>query len=137
MGQSSDTSAAQVVEAEIQPDTANSVIREKVTKKWQSYITSGIRLISRPKSVNFSSNSTLLYMKEQLSLYSNRLNYMQTAWTVGYVIGEIPSNIILTRIRPSIWIPTLEVRRRVSFVKKISTNCCSRSHGRSLRLCCN
>lgn len=34
---------------------------------------------------------------------------MQTCWTVGYVIGEIPSNIILTRIRPSIWIPAMEV----------------------------
>ena len=34
---------------------------------------------------------------------------MQTCWTVGYVIGEIPSNLALTRIRPSIWIPTLEV----------------------------
>ena len=40
-------------------------------------------------------------------LYKNQLNYMQTLWTVGYVIGEIPSNLILTRVRPSIWIPTL------------------------------
>lgn len=48
-------------------------------------------------------------MKEDLNLYGNQLNYMQTCWTVGYVIGEIPSNLILTRVRPSIWIPTLEV----------------------------
>jgi ACS family pantothenate transporter-like MFS transporter len=34
---------------------------------------------------------------------------MQTLWTVGYVLGEIPSNMILTRVRPSIWIPLLEV----------------------------
>jgi hypothetical protein len=34
---------------------------------------------------------------------------MQTCWTVGYVIGEIPSNIMLTRVRPSIWIPAMEV----------------------------
>lgn len=34
---------------------------------------------------------------------------MTTAWTVGYVIGEIPSNILLTKIRPSIWIPACEV----------------------------
>jgi ACS family pantothenate transporter-like MFS transporter len=34
---------------------------------------------------------------------------MTTAWTVGYVIGEIPSNILLTRVRPSIWIPACEV----------------------------
>ena len=34
---------------------------------------------------------------------------MQTCWTVGYVIGEIPSNLLLTRVRPSLWIPTAEV----------------------------
>jgi ACS family pantothenate transporter-like MFS transporter len=34
---------------------------------------------------------------------------MTTAWTVGYVIGEIPSNMLLTRVRPSIWIPACEV----------------------------
>ncbi|KAF2809365.1 putative MFS transporter Liz1/Seo1 [Mytilinidion resinicola] len=48
-------------------------------------------------------------MKEDLGLYGNQLNYMQTCWTVGYVIGEIPSNIILTKFRPSLWIPTMEV----------------------------
>lgn len=29
-------------------------------------------------------------MKEDLGLYGNQLNYITTAWTVGYVIGEIP-----------------------------------------------
>lgn len=48
-------------------------------------------------------------MEEDLGLYKDQLNYMQTLWTVGYVIGQIPSNIILTRVRPSIWIPTLEL----------------------------
>ncbi|KAK3201112.1 hypothetical protein GRF29_213g1081104 [Pseudopithomyces chartarum] len=48
-------------------------------------------------------------MKEDLGLYKNQLNYMQTCWTVGYVIGELPSNIILTRIRPSRWIPMMEI----------------------------
>lgn len=48
-------------------------------------------------------------MQDDLKLYGNQLNYMQTLWTVGYVIGQIPSNLILTRVRPSIWIPTLEL----------------------------
>lgn len=30
-------------------------------------------------------------------------------WTLGYIIGQIPSNLILTRVRPSIWIPSLEL----------------------------
>lgn len=47
--------------------------------------------------------------KEDLNLFHNELNYMQTCWTIGYVLGELPSNIILTRFRPSVWIPTMEV----------------------------
>ena len=48
--------------------------------------------------------------KEDLGLLGNQLNYMQSCWTAGYVIGQIPSNILLTRVRPSIWIPSMEVR---------------------------
>ncbi|KAF2448552.1 pantothenate transporter [Karstenula rhodostoma CBS 690.94] len=48
-------------------------------------------------------------MKEDLGLYKNQLNYMQTCWTVGYVIGELPSNMMLTRFRPSRWIPCMEM----------------------------
>lgn len=48
-------------------------------------------------------------MEEDLGLYGNQLVYMQSCWTAGYVIGQIPSNLILTRVRPSIWIPSLEV----------------------------
>jgi hypothetical protein len=40
---------------------------------------------------------------------------MQTCWTVGYVIGEIPSNIMLTKIRPRYWLPALEVRGQQCF----------------------
>jgi ACS family pantothenate transporter-like MFS transporter len=61
-----------------------------------------------------------LNRKEDLGLYGNELNYMQTCWTVGYVIGEIPSNIILTRIRPSIWIPAMEVS---SLLFVVSSRC--------------
>ena len=54
-------------------------------------------------------NAFVSGMKEDLGLYGNELNYMVSAWTVGYVIGEIPSNMVLTRIRPSIWIPAMEI----------------------------
>jgi ACS family pantothenate transporter-like MFS transporter len=49
--------------------------------------------------------------KEDLGMYGNELNYATTAFTVGYIVGEIPSNILLTRIRPSIYIPSLQVCR--------------------------
>ncbi|KAF5861305.1 hypothetical protein ETB97_000421 [Aspergillus alliaceus] len=54
-------------------------------------------------------NAFVSGMKEDLGMYGNQLNYMQTCWTVGYVIGEIPSNVLLTRIRPRYWIPAMEV----------------------------
>lgn len=35
-------------------------------------------------------NAFVSGMKEDLSLFGNQLNYMQTCWTVGYVIGQVP-----------------------------------------------
>lgn len=35
-------------------------------------------------------NAFVSGMKEDLKLFGSELNYMQTCWTVGYVIGEIP-----------------------------------------------
>ncbi|KIY62657.1 MFS general substrate transporter [Cylindrobasidium torrendii FP15055 ss-10] len=54
-------------------------------------------------------NAYVSGMKEDLGLHGNQLNYITTAWTCGYVIGQIPSNLLITRIRPSIWIPAMEV----------------------------
>ena len=48
-------------------------------------------------------------MKEDLNMYGNQLTYATTMWTVGYVIGQIPSNMILTRVAPRYWIPMLEI----------------------------
>lgn len=38
----------------------------------------------------------------------NDLNYLNTFWTVGYILGQLPSQIIITKVRPSIWLPTAE-----------------------------
>ncbi|KAF8491461.1 major facilitator superfamily domain-containing protein [Russula emetica] len=54
-------------------------------------------------------NAYVSGMKEDLRLHGNQLNYIKTSWTVGYVIGQIPSNVLITRVRPSIWIPTMEL----------------------------
>ncbi|KAH9924098.1 MFS general substrate transporter [Amylocystis lapponica] len=54
-------------------------------------------------------NAYVSGMQKDLGLHGNQLNYITTAWTCGYVIGQIPSNLLLTRIRPSIWIPAMEV----------------------------
>ncbi|KAK0646728.1 putative MFS transporter Liz1/Seo1 [Cercophora newfieldiana] len=54
-------------------------------------------------------NAFVSGMKEDLNMFGNELNYAMTAFTVGYIIGEVPSNILLTRVRPSIYIPALQV----------------------------
>lgn len=46
-------------------------------------------------------------MQEDLSMYGNQLVTSTSIWTVGYVIGQIPSNLLLTRLSPRIVIPTV------------------------------
>ncbi|KAG4444328.1 hypothetical protein IFR05_000202 [Cadophora sp. M221] len=54
-------------------------------------------------------NAFLSGMKEDLNMYGNELVTSVSIWTVGYVIGQIPSNLLLTRISPRWVIPSLEV----------------------------
>lgn len=42
-------------------------------------------------------------MKEDLNLYGNELNIMQSCWTVGYVIGQLPLEIVITRLSCSLY----------------------------------
>lgn len=54
-------------------------------------------------------NAFLSGMKEDLNMYGNQLVTSVSIWTVGYVIGQIPSNLLLTRVSPRWVIPSLEV----------------------------
>ncbi|PVH82352.1 MFS general substrate transporter [Cadophora sp. DSE1049] len=54
-------------------------------------------------------NAFLSGMKEDLNMYGNELVTSTSIWTVGYVIGQIPCNLLLTRISPRWVIPSLEV----------------------------
>ncbi|KAK0205081.1 MFS general substrate transporter [Desarmillaria ectypa] len=58
---------------------------------------------------NVTSPLTLNDSVLTISRYGNEYNYITTAWTCGYVIGQIPSNLLITRIRPSLWIPAMEI----------------------------
>lgn len=40
-------------------------------------------------------------------MFGNQLVTSTSIWTVGYVIGQIPSNLLLTRLSPRIVIPTV------------------------------
>lgn len=40
-------------------------------------------------------------MKEDLLLYGKELNYANAIWSAAYVFGQIPSNLLLTRVSKS------------------------------------
>ncbi|KAL1631217.1 hypothetical protein SLS56_004464 [Neofusicoccum ribis] len=59
-----------------------------------------------------TSNMTNAYvsgMREDLNLTGNQFNLFTTFWTCGYIVGQIPSQLVITKIRPSIWIPGAEI----------------------------
>ncbi|OGM47179.1 putative allantoate permease [Aspergillus bombycis] len=59
--------------------------------------------------LNNINNAFLSGMKEDLNMYGNQLVTSTSIYTVGYVIGQIPSNLLLTRVSPRWVIPALEV----------------------------
>lgn len=48
-------------------------------------------------------------MKEEFQLNGSQLNYLQTLWTVGYIVGQIPSNQILQRTSARYYLGCLEL----------------------------
>jgi MFS transporter, ACS family, pantothenate transporter len=54
-------------------------------------------------------NAFVSGMKEDLAMAGNQINLVDAAWTVGYVAGQIPSQVVLTRVRPSVWVPSCEL----------------------------
>ncbi|EXJ91869.1 hypothetical protein A1O3_00419 [Capronia epimyces CBS 606.96] len=65
-------------------------------------------------------NAFVSGMKEDLNMFGNQLNYVTTIYTVGSIVGNIPSNLLMTRIRPSIWLPNLKI------IWSVLTMCLSR-----------
>lgn len=58
------------------------------------------------------SNLTNAYvsgMKEDLGFVGNQLNLINTCFTVGYVIGQVPSNIALHHIKPRYYFPAMMI----------------------------
>lgn len=90
-----------------------SIIQQKPKKTWKSYVWDTLDKSPEERKFLFKLDAVLLTMaslgyfikyldqininnafvsgmREDLGLYGNELNYMQTCWTVGYVLGEIP-----------------------------------------------
>jgi hypothetical protein len=54
-------------------------------------------------------NAYVSGMREELSFRGNQLNQINTVFTVGYTIGQVPSNIALYYIKPRIFFPSCMV----------------------------
>ncbi|KAL1409279.1 hypothetical protein Q8F55_006112 [Vanrija albida] len=48
-------------------------------------------------------------MKEDLHIAGNEYNYFTTYFNIGYAIFVIPSQIMMTKVDPAIWLPSLEI----------------------------
>lgn len=48
-------------------------------------------------------------MRESLNLHGNELVEFTTFFSIGYAIGLIPGQLIQTKIRPSLFLPTCEI----------------------------
>ncbi|KAI1077758.1 major facilitator superfamily domain-containing protein [Whalleya microplaca] len=56
------------------------------------------------------SNAFVSGMQEDLALYGNERNFLNTYFNIGILLGTVPSMMIQIRfIRPSIWIPACEI----------------------------
>lgn len=57
---------------------------------------------------NNINNAFVSGMKEDLGLWGNELNWMITWFQIGYIVGQIPSQILLTKISPRFYLPIAE-----------------------------
>ncbi|KAL7796424.1 major facilitator superfamily domain-containing protein [Trichoderma afarasin] len=52
-------------------------------------------------------NAYVSGMREDLGFVGNQLNVINTCFTVGYVLGQVPSNLSLYYVKPRIWFPCM------------------------------
>ncbi|KAI9729148.1 MAG: hypothetical protein M1834_007055 [Cirrosporium novae-zelandiae] len=57
---------------------------------------------------NNVSNAYVSGMKEELGLNHNELNWFTTYYNIGYILGQIPSNLLLTKLSPRWYLPGAE-----------------------------
>lgn len=54
-------------------------------------------------------NAYVSGMKEELNFHGNQLNQINTVFTVGYTIGQVPCNIALYYVKPRYFFPACMV----------------------------
>ncbi|KAK6084483.1 major facilitator superfamily transporter [Seiridium cupressi] len=58
---------------------------------------------------NNLANAYVSGMQEDLQMYGNEYTYAQTAYTCAYAIMQIPSTLVIQRVKPSWWLAAMEV----------------------------
>lgn len=99
-------------EADILVETVEDRWKErKVLLKLDIFFLSSIMFGYFIKTLN-QNNITTAYMngmEKDLDLSGSRLNYLQSVWTIGYILGQVPSNLILQRVPPKYYLCILEL----------------------------
>ncbi|KAL3473700.1 major facilitator superfamily domain-containing protein [Aspergillus californicus] len=54
-------------------------------------------------------NAYVSGMREELNFQGNQLNVINTIFTVGYIIGQVPSNLALTYVSPRLFFPAVMI----------------------------
>ncbi|KAN0120049.1 pantothenate transporter-like protein [Hyaloscypha variabilis] len=54
-------------------------------------------------------NAYVSGMKEELGFVGNQYNQINTVFTVGYVVGQVPSNLALYHLKPRIFFPSMMI----------------------------
>lgn len=54
-------------------------------------------------------NAYVSGMQEDLGMYGNQYTYAGTAYTCAYAVMQIPSTLIIQRVRPSLYLAAMEV----------------------------
>lgn len=54
-------------------------------------------------------NAYVSGMQEELHMYGNEYTYAGSVYTVAYAVMQIPSTLIIQRVRPSLWLAIMEV----------------------------
>lgn len=71
--------------------------------------------------LNNVNNAYLSGMEEDLEMYGNQLVTSTSIFTVGYVIGQIPCNLLLTRVSPRWVIPSASTTYYFTLLRVILT----------------
>lgn len=92
-------------------DSDKSPAEKQLLWKLDWFLLSSIMLGYLIKTLNQNNINTAYMngMKEHYDMKGSELNYLQTVWTVGYIVGQVPSNQILQRTSARYYLGGLEL----------------------------